>query len=241
MVDAQVVLSESTWQQPWPPATNAARVPVLTEIVDRVQALGDRRVRVAVDGRTAAGKTTLAHELGLMLSRAGRPVFRASLDDFKRPWAERHLYDRESGEGYYRNAFDLDAIRRLLLEPAHPSGTGLVTLCSIDPITQVDHSATRVRMPRDGVLVVDGVFALRSELDSHWDLRIWVDVDRELSLGRGVDRDAARDGGSHAGAIFRDRYGPSEDLYIADADPRSRADVVVDNRCFDAPRLVPGG
>ncbi len=103
-MDAQVVLSESTWQQPWPPAANAARVPVLTEIVDRVQALGDRRVRLAVDGRTAAGMTTLAHELGLMLSRAGRPVFRASLDDLKRPWAERHLYDRESGEGYYRNA-----------------------------------------------------------------------------------------------------------------------------------------
>ena len=51
-------------------------------IADRIQALSVRRVRVAVDGRTAAGKTTLAHELALSLSDAGRVVLRASLDDF---------------------------------------------------------------------------------------------------------------------------------------------------------------
>jgi uridine kinase len=119
-MDAQVHLSDSTWHQPWPPAANPKRLPVLAEMVERVQAFDGRRARVAVDGRTAAGKTTLGHELAWVLSRAGRPVFQGSLDDFKQPWAERHLYDRESGEGYYRNAFDLDAIRRLLLEPADP-------------------------------------------------------------------------------------------------------------------------
>jgi uridine kinase len=95
---------------------------------------------VGIDGRTAAGKTTLGHELASLLADAGRVVLRASLDDFKRPWAERHRYDRVSGQGYYRNAFDLDAIRELLLEPADPTGTGRVALCSIDPITQVDYS-----------------------------------------------------------------------------------------------------
>jgi uridine kinase len=47
-------------------------------------------------------------------------------------------------------------------------------LCSIDPITRIDHSETRVRMPNDGLLVVDGVSPLRPELDRHWDLRIWI-------------------------------------------------------------------
>ena len=116
-----------------------------------------------------------------------------------------------------------------------------MALCSIDPITQVDHSGTRVRMSEHGVLVVDGVFALRPELDYHWDLRIWVDIDRELSASRGVDRDAAREGTSQAEAIFRERYVPSEDLYIAEADPRSRAEVVVDNCWFDQPRLLSAG
>ena len=42
---------------------------------------------------------------------AGRATMRASMDDFKYPWrhAREHGYDRISGEGYYRNAYDFGA------------------------------------------------------------------------------------------------------------------------------------
>jgi uridine kinase len=236
----RVELSASTWRQPWPPPVDPGRSAVVATIADRVLALGSRRVSVAVDGRTAAGKTTLGHELARCLADAGRVVLRASLDDFKRPWAEAHRYDRVSGEGYYRNAFDLDAIRDLLLAPARPSGIGLVALCSIDPLTQVDHSATRVTMPADGILVVDGVFALRPELDPYWDLRIWVDVPPELSLRRGTGRDAPREGASQAEALHQARYGPAEAIYIAEVDPAARAEIVLDNTRFDDPGFVTG-
>lgn len=237
---ARVELSESTWRQPWPPTITAERSPLLGHIADRIQALGDRRALVAVDGRTAAGKTTLGHELAWLLSDAGRVVLRASLDDFKRPWAEAHRYNRVSGEGYYRNAFDLEAIRDLLLEPAHPTGTGLAALCSIDPITQINHSDTRVAMPNNGVLIVDGVFALRPELNYHWDLRIWIDIDPTVSMRRGTGRDAPRVGAARAEALHRERYGPAELIYIAEANPVSLADIVVDNTCFDLPQLLRG-
>ena len=110
------------------------------------------------------------------------PSCAVSLDDFKRPWRESHRYDRLSGEGYYRNVFDPEAVHRLLLDPAAPDGDGAVSLCSIDPLTQLDHAATRTTMPMDGVLLVDGVFACRPELDVCWDLRIWVDIAPELSV-----------------------------------------------------------
>jgi hypothetical protein len=116
-------------------------------------------------------------------------VLRASLDDFKKPWKDRHLYDRESGEGYYRNAFDYAAVTKLLLEPAGPAGSGECALCSIDPLTQVDHSAVIMRAARDAVLIVDGVFAFRPEINDHWDFRIWLHVDSQTSLRRGVHRD----------------------------------------------------
>ena len=101
-------------------------------------------------------------------------MFRASLDDFKRPWSERHLYERTSGAGYYRNAFDCEAARSLLLNPSDPEADGVVALCSIDPLTQIDHSAVKSAMPANGVLIVDGVFALRPEINSYRDLRIWL-------------------------------------------------------------------
>ena len=239
MGEANVEFSVSTWQQPMPPRPGAVRAQVLDRLVEMIDSLGDRRLRIAIDGLTAAGKTSLGHELARGLGRRGRPVFRASLDDFKRPWSERHLYDRESGEGYYRNAFDREAACRLLLDPSDPTADGIVALCSIDPLTQIDHSAVKSAMPANGVLVVDGVFAYRPEINSYWDLRIWVEIDAELSVRRGVERDAAIDGGVEAAeALHRDRYLVGEMLYIEEVDPRSFVEVIVDNTDIARPRLV---
>lgn len=109
MEGGRVERSASTWKQPIPPTASPHRADVLAAVAATVARLGRRRVRVAVDGLTAAGKTTFADELAATLAEQGRVVLRASLDDFKRPWREAHLYDRTSGEGYYRNAFDLEA------------------------------------------------------------------------------------------------------------------------------------
>jgi uridine kinase len=235
-VVGDVVHSRSTWQPADPPPSTSGRTGMLDRLVERVDEFGDRRLRVAIDGPTAAGKSTLGHQLAVRLADRGRTTLRASLDDFKRPWRDAHLYDRTSADGYYRNAFDNDAVRRLLLDPAAVDGSGQVALCSIDPITQIDHSAVVVDMPTDGVLVVDGVFAFRPELNDCWDLRIWVYVDPAVALTRGVARDAQMDGGgAEAEALMRDRYFASEAIYIDEVGPIDVADIVIDNTRFDAP------
>jgi uridine kinase len=212
---------------------------VLDGLVRMIGALRGHRLRVVLDGLTAAGKTRLGHELAYGLAQRGRPVFRASLDDFKRPWSEAHLYDRVSGEGYYRNAFDYEAVRRLLLDPSGPTGDGLVALCSVDPLTQINHSEVKSAMSRNGVLIVDGVFACRPEINSSWDLRIWVDIAPEHSVRRGTDRDTGMEGGAEEAAVLhRDRYVPSEMLYLSEVDPRSFVEVIVDNTDFSQPRLI---
>ncbi|MFC7479390.1 uridine kinase [Luedemannella flava] len=232
--------SVSTWRQGVPAAASDARGTVLDRVAARVVARSAGRVRVGIDGLTAAGKTSFGHELALRVSALGRPVLRASLDDFKRPWAERHLYDRMSGEGYYRNAFDYDAVVRLLLEPAGPSGSGACVLCAIDPLTQRGHRDVISVAAPDAVLIVDGVFAFRPQLNNHWEVRIWVDVDEATSIRRGTSRDSAREGAA-AEALHRDRYLPAERIYLAEVDPLSLVDVIVDNTTFDEPRLLRGG
>ncbi len=239
MAGMDVKYSVSTWQQPVPPEPGADRAHLLDTVVEMIDGLGSHRLRIAIDGRTASGKTSLGHELARGLAQRGRSTFRASLDDFKRPWSEANEYDRISGEGYYRNAFDLPAVRALLLDPAAPTGDGRVALCSIDPLTQVAHAAVTTQIPRDGVLVVDGVFACRPELDDAWDLRIWVEIDPELSVRRGIDRDAQHEGGrAQAEALHRDRYLASELLYLEEVDPFALVEVVIDNTDFDHPSLL---
>lgn len=238
MVDA--FESVSTWRQEAPAAAAPARRALLEELAADVDALSPRRLRVVVDGLTGAGKTTFGHELAAALRRRGRPTARACLDDFKHPWshARQHGYDRLSGPGYYRNAHDLEAAVTLLLRPAGPDGSGRVVLCAHDPLTGADHRSTAVDLPAGAVLVVDSVFALRPELDPWWDLRVWLEVDPELALERGVRRDQDREGRQEALRLHRDRYRAAERLYLDEVDPLALADVVVDNDDVDVPRVL---
>lgn len=233
--------SVSTWRQPEPAPASAARTALVREVAGRIAGLGSGRLRVAVDGYTAAGKTSFGHELAAALRVLGRPTARACLDDFKNPWREAREqgYDRTSGAGYYRNAYDFASARDLLLIPAGAGGTGRVALCAHDPLTGADRRDVTVELPVDAVLVVDSVFAFRPEYDDLWDYRIWLDVDPGLSLARGIARDTEAEGGpEEATRLHRDRYHAAELLYLAEVDPRARADVVIDNRDFAAPRIV---
>jgi uridine kinase len=56
-------------------------------------------IRVAVDGRDAVGKTTLADELAERLRLADCEVIRASIDGFHRPRTERYCSTASSSCG----------------------------------------------------------------------------------------------------------------------------------------------
>lgn len=195
-------------------------------------------VRVGVDGVSAAGKTTLANELAEVIQRRGRPALRICLDNFKRPWSERHQYDRESAEGYYRNAYDYELIRREVLEPLGPLGNGRFRTANIDPVTQVRWSDAVEMASINAIALIDGVFLFRPELNRFWDFRIFVEIDFALVLERGVARDLAWvDSPSDAEELYRTRYIPSEQLYLDKVHPYLYADVIIDNRNVDTPHL----
>jgi uridine kinase len=86
--------------------------------------------------------------------------------------------------------------------------------------------------PADAVLLVDGVFLLRPELNDAWDLRGFLQVPFGEALPRALERDRARFGSAQA---TRDRY---RQRYLATVRPRRIAEVVVDNRDPAAPRIL---
>jgi uridine kinase len=239
----QAFESVSTWRQPAPPPASATRTAVIGEVARRTEQLGPGRLRVAVDGPTGAGKTCFGHELAAALRGLGRSTLRASFDDFKHPWrhAHEHGYDRVTGEGYYRNAYDFGSARDLLLKPAGPNGHGEVVLCGHDPLTGEDHRATTVSAPSDAILIVDSVFAFRPEYNDCWEYRIWLEVDPDVALHRGVSRDTAAEGLEDATRVHRDRYGVAERIYVAEVNPRALADIVIDNTDLKRPRILSAG
>jgi uridine kinase len=76
-----------------------------------------------------------------------------------------------------------------------------------------------------------GDAAQRAELIEHWDLRIFVDIDFDEVLRRGIERDQAWMGSAdQARARYLAKYIPGERLYLAEVRPAEQADLVVDNR-----------
>lgn len=104
-----------------------------------------------------------------------------------------------------------------------------------------DHAALRAAVTdaTGPLVVVDGVFLLRPELDDLWDVRVHLSVPPEVTLQRAVVRDAAAMGGAdEVVRRYRARYLPAQELYRAAADPEGRAEVLLDNREPAAPAVL---
>jgi uridine kinase len=187
-------------------------------------------VRVAVDGRTASGKTTFADELAAGIQQSGRPVIRAQIDGFHRPRVERYRRGRMSPEGYYRDARDLDALVSLLLAPLAPGGDRMIRTESFDLDADQPIDAAPWRADDAAVLIVDGTFLQRPELAAHWDATIYVRASSHLCLQRGIDRDSAHLGGpEQTRRMYAERYQPAYEMYEHEASPETSADLIIDN------------
>jgi uridine kinase len=198
---------------------------------DRVrQRYAAGRVIVAIDGVDGAGKTVFAE--------TGDAVFRASIDGFPRPRAERYVRGRRSPEGFYRDSFDYPTFRRVLIDPfrdgAQTAGTTGFQLAAFDVARDAAVESQWVTAPLDAVLVVDGIFLHRPELEDLWDWSVWLDVPFEVSYARMAIRDGS-DPDPDARANVRYRQG--QQIYLDEVRPQEAASVIVDNADLAHPRI----
>jgi uridine kinase len=215
-----------------------AREKVLVRVADHLLGLDtDHPLRVAVDGVTASGKSTFAAELTAAIAERGRPAIHLSTDEFHRQRAYRHRQD-DPAAGYYDDAYDYDAIARLLLDPLGPGGDRGFRRRSHDLTTDelIDESAETA--DADAIVVVDGSFLQRPELAELWDEVIFLDTTLETAQNRGVQRDGELLGGATAAArAFSSRYHAAGRRYLDEERPCARASIVVDNEDVTRPVL----
>ncbi|MGX5770960.1 uridine kinase [Microbacterium trichothecenolyticum] len=197
------------------------------------------RVIVAIDGLDGAGKTVFADGLAEVFAETGDAVFRAGIDGFHRPRAERYVRGRRSPEGFYRDSYDYATFRRVLIDPfrdgAQTAGTTGFQLSAFDVARDAPVESQWVTAPLDAVLVVDGIFLHRPELQDLWDWSVWLEVPFEVSYARMALRDGCDpdpDAPSNA------RYRQGQEIYLNEARPRDAASVVVDNVDLAHPRII---
>jgi len=210
---------------------------VLEAVALRIPRAESGWIRVAVDGIDGAGKTTFANELGEVLTTAGRPVIRASVDDFHNVRRLRYRRGRDSWEGYWLDAFNYALLDSALLQPLGPEGSGWYRAAVHDLGTDVPLVLPRTRAPIGAVLLLDGVFLHRDELDGLWDLSVFLDISFAVRATRLEDRDGSD---PHSSALGAQRYVKAQRHYLSTYEPHHRADLHIDKNDLELPALLGG-
>ena len=208
-------------------------IQVLTERIARVNL--NHPVRVAIDGVDGAGKTTLAEELVDSVRSLGRPVIRASVDGFHNPRSVRYRLGRNSPEGYFRDSFNYAALTTVLLAPLGPGGTRKYRRAIFNYRTDAEVPTPLETAAPNAVLLFDGIFLLRTELRSYWELSFFLLAPFEVT----VPRMAQRDGSSpDVNAMENQRYVEGQRLYLRTCEPERWATIVINNTDLASPEII---
>lgn len=199
----------------------------------------DHPVRVAIDGMDNAGKSKLSKELIFPLKKSKRQIINASIDGFHYPKKFRYRRGEFSPEGYYYDSFNLDAVINNLLQPLSPGGNRLFHRQIFDYTIDQSVDSPVESANENAILLFDGIFLQRQELDPYWDIRIYLEVEPEVSLDRAIKRDIQYyKTFSIIEQKYRQRYFPAHQIYFERCHPKQRADVLIDNNDWQAPTLT---
>lgn len=178
---------------------------------DILRTAGRGRQLVAVGGPTGSGRVAFADDLAEVFEEREHPVFRASLRYFHRSRAAQEAFGPFTPERDYRNRYDYLSLRRVLIEPFQMGvATGFVTQ-HWDPDRDTWIQPTWQTAPIDAILIIDGDFLNRRELNGLWAYSILLEGEPETA---------------------------ADQIYYDEVNPRRLASAIVDNSNPASPRRL---
>jgi len=165
---------------------------------------------VAIDGHSAAGKSTLARTIQHQLAN----VTLIHVDDFYRVMDKRARAALDA-EGGYMLYYDWQRLEAQVLQPLSKRQQAMY-----QQYDWADGSLGKwVVVEPTGVIVVEGVYSTRPELRAYYDVKIFVETSFATRMRRQGQRTDP--------AEWVERWEAAEVYYTQTYNPRSYADVVV--------------
>lgn len=186
-----------------------------------IESAGERAtpLMVAIDGMSAAGKSTLA--AGVVESLPDAELIRG--DDFYRVMTDELRFELSPERGYHED-YDWQRLLREVLTPLRRGATAR--------FRRYDWSTGRLGRWAEArpasVVIVEGVYVMRPELRPEFDLTIWVETRPEVRTLRQSQRDDTPE--------WVARWDRAERLYVARFRPPASADLVVSGDASWRPR-----
>jgi len=230
------------------PVVTEARTSVLQAVAGSILEIERKRLIVGVDGQSGSGKSTFGDELAAVVRGSGVDVVRSTTDSFHRPRQQRMRLGPTSTEGFYEDSHQLDVIVDELLRP-FAEGAERVRVAAFDEPSDMPLSdVVPIAEAKQTVLIFDGLFLQRPELEAWWDHSVYLDADerRDRDWLDFLLSDLPEAPTARANAIDErlqrarwPRYRSGWRRYVEQRTPATKASMVIDNNDFAAPVLNP--
>jgi len=200
---------------------NAAKI--TDEIMKRRST--DKTFMVGLDGLGGAGKSTVAEEVRKLLAEKDVNAEIFHIDDFIHPKAVRYNDDYPQWEQYYYLQWRYDHFLEAVAGPVrHGRELPPVELYDKDNDTYFVKS---IQIPMGSVVLTEGIFLQREELEGAFDYMIYFDVPEEERLRRVLLRDGYIGDERAIREKYENRYFPAERFYAEKYSPAEKADTVL--------------
>lgn len=164
---------------------------------------------IAIDGRCAAGKTTFARKMGILLQC---PVIQ--MDHF---FLQRHqrTEDRlaEPGGNVDRERFQDEVVNPLVAGETFSYRIFDCRKMELGEWVEVESAP---------VVIVEGAYSCHPAFQRYWDLKIFLDIDSEEQIRRIQKRN-----GEEKLSMFRKRWIPMEEAYFSAFNIKENSDIVL--------------
>ncbi|MDV4152702.1 uridine kinase [Clostridium sp. AL.422] len=166
---------------------------------------------VAIDGASGSGKSTLAEHI---TSKYGSGQI-IHMDDLYKPSNERIHLDiskKESGADY-----DIKRLSNDIIIPIINGIEGKYQRYDWD----MDKLAEWHTVKPKGLIIFEGVYSISNQLYNEYDIKIFVECNRELRLKRGLERDG------ESALDFWKQWMLEEDKYFQEQKPKDKSDFII--------------
>lgn len=196
--------------------------------------------RIGINGVDGSGKTSFTkHLVEYLRTRTDREIISVTVDGFHNPRSVRYEKGRDSAEGFYYDSYNIKEIEEVLLKPLSPGGNRKYRTRIFDVKKDVFVVEEEKKAQESAILIVEGIFLFREELLSYWDYKIFLDVPFDVTLERMLIRDSSLFSSENEERIlFEKRYMPGQNLYLKEATPQQKANIIIDNSDFNNPKIT---